>query len=271
MSSNKKHLVLIDLFNHCQENHNYIFHNDLVKEFCKKHKFGNPFDVTKIDNIDKMPLEIQKQGYGVIHLGNGNHSFIKSDGLMHFFEEIQQEFQWEYRKSILNSYNTSESNILSVANNQRILHHFLFEEDNEFANIDIAGRPKTYFPHRTKTSFDCKIGENNFSLQNIQIEIDLTIEYKGIVGIFEAKNLDFHKISKSGFAVYQIYMPFRYYHEARKITSNIKEIYAVYLVRTKIKDQDIISLWQYTFDDYTDMKSIKFIKSARNNLIKSEL
>ena len=120
MTSNKKHLVLIDLFNHCQENNNYVFHNDLVKEFCKKHKFGNPFDVTKIDNIDKMPLAIQNQGYGVIHLGNGNHSFIKSDGLMHSFEPIQQEFQWEYKQSILNSYNTSESNILSVANNQRI-------------------------------------------------------------------------------------------------------------------------------------------------------
>jgi len=64
-------------------------------------------------------------------------------------------------------------------------------------------------------------------------------------------------------------MPFRYYHEARKITNNIKEIYAVYLVRTKIKEQDVISLWQYTFDDYKDMKSIKFIKSARYNLIKA--
>ena len=36
MAKNKKHLVLLDLYNHCQKENNFIFHNDLVKDFSKK-------------------------------------------------------------------------------------------------------------------------------------------------------------------------------------------------------------------------------------------
>jgi hypothetical protein len=150
---NKKDEVLTEIFKKCQQENNFVFHNDLVKDIARKVGFGNPFDATKIDNKDKLPEILLENDYAVIHLGNGNHQFIKGIAkVYHDFEPIQDTLQWNYKKSILNEYNSSESNILSVANNQRILHHFLFGKDTEFEDIDISKRPKTYFPHRTKTS-----------------------------------------------------------------------------------------------------------------------
>jgi hypothetical protein len=205
---NKKQQVLTKIFSICQQRDNYIFDNHLVKDISKQVGFSNPFDATKIDDKRKLPDILLKNDYAVIHLGSGKHQFIKGiDKLYHDFEPIQNVIRWEYQKSLLNEFNSSESNILSVANNQRILHDFLFEQDTDFQNIDISLRPKTYFPHRTKTSFTYCFGEmSEISLENIQIEIDLTIEFKGNIGIFEGKNGN-----PSNFSIYQLYHPFLYY------------------------------------------------------------
>ncbi|GIW22383.1 MAG: hypothetical protein KatS3mg068_1390 [Candidatus Sericytochromatia bacterium] len=85
-----------------------------------------------------MPEILIKNDFGIIHLGNGKHQFVKGiNKVYHDFEEIQETIEWKYKKSLLNEYNDSESNILSVANNQRILHHFLFEKDKN-------GNPKSF-------------------------------------------------------------------------------------------------------------------------------
>ncbi len=264
----KKEQVITELFKICEKRKKYVFHNDLVKEISKKYNFGNPFDVTKIDNKAKLPTILKENDYAIIHLGNGNHKFVKGiKNVYHDFEPIKKEIKWKYKKSMLNLYNTSESNILSVANNQRILHDFLFGKDTEFDDIDISKRPKTYFPHRTKTSFSYNIGKNiTIELEKIQIEIDLTIEYSGTVGIFEAKNgkLD-------SFAVYQIYHPFLYYHKAKKdidINKKLKKIICVYLVRTVKEDINYLNLWAYTFSNPYDISTIKLLKSATYKLIK---
>jgi hypothetical protein len=142
---NKKHLVIEELFKICSRKGDFEFHNDLVKDVSKKFGVGNPFDVTKLDNKDKLPEILIDNDFAIIHVGSGKHKFIKGiEKVYHNFETIQQKIDWEYKKSLLNQYNTSESNILSVANNQRILHHFLFGKDTEFNDVDILKRPKTY-------------------------------------------------------------------------------------------------------------------------------
>lgn len=250
IKTNKKHLVLLDLYKHCEKQGNFIFHNDLVKEFAKIHKFGNPFDATKLDCSDKLPQLFKDQNICLLHLGGGNHKFIKGiNKLYHIFEPIQESIKWNYKKSLLNEYNDSESNILSVANNQRILHDFLFGEDLEFENLDINKRPKTYFPHRTKTTLEYTFENEKISAQNQQIEIDLTLEFEGIIGIFEAKNG-----TPSDFNIYQIYHPFLYYHNSNLL---IKNIICCYLVR----NENSLKLWAYTFDNPLQLDSIKFIKS----------
>ncbi|MDR0754896.1 MAG: hypothetical protein LBF04_05865, partial [Prevotellaceae bacterium] len=263
----KKDQVIEKLFNICRKKNDFVFHNDIVKDICREIGFGNPFDVTKLDNKTKLPNILIENDYAIIHIGNGKHEFIKGiNKVFHNFEPVQKDINWKYKKSILNQYNSSESNILSVANNQRILHNFLFGKDTEFDDIDILKRPKTYFPHRTKTSFEYCFGKDiKLELKNIQIEVDLTIEFKGIIGVFESKNG-----KPDSFSIYQIYHPFLYYYNANKNTElkgKIENIFCVYVVREKGKENDTIKLWAYTFENPLDITTIKFIKSAAYKLI----
>ena len=254
---NKKNLVLTDIFNSCKERNNFIFHNDLVKESSKKHKFGNPFDVTKLDNTAKFPKILLKENYFLIHIGNGNHQFIKGiEKGFHKFEEITDIVEWNYKKSMLNEFDTSESNILSVGYNQRIIHDFLYE--------DIVANPKVYGSRRTKTSFEYYIENNFIQSKNLQMEIDQTLELNGVVTFIEGKNG-----FPDDFAVYQIFFPYLYYSLLKeKNDIDIKEINCCYLLRKKINENSVIRIYNYTFNNSKDMTSIKLLKSKQYNLIK---
>lgn len=262
-----KRQALIEIYRRCQVNGEFEFDNNLVKEVCKEIGFGNPFDATKIDRREVLPLELIEKDIAVIHVGKGKHRFVKGLHIVfHEFEPIKREVDWTYKKSLLNEYNSSEANVLSVANNQRILHSFTFGQDREFEDVDITKRPKTYFPHRTKAdlryNFDV-FGE--VKLKGIQIEIDLTIEFDGIIAVFEAKNG-----KPDNFSVYQIYHPFLYYHEVRQkvaMKDKVKDIICVYVVRQKFVEKTTLKLWKYTFAEPYNLASIKFIDSACYNLV----
>ena len=106
--ASKKSQVIEEIFKICNERKKHEFHNDLVKDVCKKFGFGNPFDVTKLDNKNKLPEILIENDFAVIHLGNGWHKFIKGiEKVYHNFEPIQEKIDWEYKKSLLNQYNTS--------------------------------------------------------------------------------------------------------------------------------------------------------------------
>ncbi len=255
----KKQLVISEVFEYCSKTNNLIFDNKLVKEISKKHNFANPFDATKFDNSDKLPDILKEKDYFILHLGEGKHQFIKGIKLgYHKFEPINENeiFEWKYRKSILNEYDTSESNILSVIFNQRVIHDFLYE--------DIVANPKMYGSRRTKATLDFFIGNEYIRTTNLQMEIDLTIENHGIVTIFEGKN-NF----PNDFAIYQIYFPFLYYTKLKiENQLEIKEINCCYALRKTQADRTEIRLYLYTFEDYKKMDSIKLIKKAQYNLIK---
>ncbi|MCS7210109.1 MAG: hypothetical protein RMI34_10900 [Chloroherpetonaceae bacterium] len=262
----RKQSALAELFALCKARNDFVFDNELVKQVCGKYGFKNPFDATKVDSKKILPPVCLENDYALIHLGSGKHQFIKGiHHVFHEFEPIHEEIEWPYRKSLLNEYNTSESNILSVANNQRILHHFAFGLDKEFDNVDISERPKTYFPHRTKTNLSYHFADIKVELENIQIEIDLTIEYQGNICVFEAKNGN-----PQSFSVYQIYHPFLYYHNASqsgRLAGSVRDIYAIYVTRQKRRGVSCLKLWKYTFRKPEDATSIKLLKSACYQLI----
>ncbi len=255
----KKKEVIERIFRICQKKNDFTFDNSLVKQMANEVGLANPFDATKWDHSEKLPEILKEHDYFIIHLGGGKHKFVKGiEKGYHRFESITEEniFPWKYRKSILNEFDTSESNILSVAFNQRILHDFLYD--------DIVANPKMYGSRRTKTSFDYRIGTEQLHAQNLQMEIDLTTEYGGDITVFEGKNQ-----FPEDFAVYQLFFPYFYYYNLkRREKLAVNRINACYVLRKKQNNSSVIRVYLYTFDNPQDMTSIRLIKNMQYNLIK---
>ena len=194
----------------------------------------------------------------MIRLVERRHKFVKgiSNGF-HSFEEIDKDktFDWKYQKSILNEFDTSESNILSVASNQKIIHDFLYE--------DTAASLKVYNARRTKMTLSYHIGEEEIRTQNLQMEIDLTMELEGLVTIFEGKNG-----FPENFAIYQLFHPFKYYSVLKKEKKlDIKQITCCYVLRKMERENSVLRFYNYTFEDENNVTSIKLLKNAQYNLI----
>ena len=192
-----------------------------------------------------------------MHLGKGWHEFVKGIKYgYHSFEKIDNVKHWKYKKSILNELDTSESNILSVVSNQKILHDFLYE--------DIIASPRVYGARRTKKSFTYKVGKKEIKTNRLQMEIDLTMEHEGGVTIFEGKN-GFPK----DFAVYQLFNPFVYYSDLKQINKlPINQITCCYVLRKKQEKErgPTIRFYNYAFKNPRDISSITLLKSAEYKL-----
>ena len=251
--------VIAEIFEICKKKGDFVFNNEMVKSICKKFDFANPFDATKLDDTSKFPKVLTEEDYFILHLGNGMHKFVKGiKNGFHIFEEVKKDkiFDWKYRKSILNELDTSESNILSVASNQRIIHDFLYE--------DIVASPKVYNARRTKMNMSYNVGKEKIEAVNLQMEIDLTMELHGVVTIFEGKNG-----FPEDFAIYQLFHPFKYYSMLKKENKlKVEMITCCYILRKMDKGSSILRLYNYTFEDENNMSSIKLLKNAQYNLIK---
>ena len=216
--------------------------------------------MTKIDQYEKLPQELIERNWSIIHLGNGKHEFVNGvqKNIYHNFEKIDgnEIINWEYKASILNQFSTSESAILSVCFNQKIIHNFLYQ------NQDFS-MTKIYNCERKRgLCFDYKIGDLNKNVSNLQIEIDLTTELNGVITIFEGKNINNENIND--FNVFQIYHPFRYYYDLQKENElPIKEINCCYLVQNKQNRTSNISIYLYTFKNPLDISSIKLLKKSQ--------
>jgi hypothetical protein len=255
------------IFKKCEENNNFIFDNNFVKDVLKKlNSSTNPYDITKLDNTDKYPEYVKNKNYALIHLGNGKHQFIKVlDKLYPEFEEIKEneKINFLYRPSLLKDFSISESSILLTAFNHRIIHDFLYS--------DIVSNPKIYISERKRgINFEYFINNIKLKFHNLQIEIDLTTEYNGCITVFEAKNVNRNWIKN--FNIYQLYNPYRYYYDLKQSnTLAIKNITACYLLRKKIENTSIIRLYLYTFKNPLDITTLKLIKKREYILKKREL
>lgn len=256
----KKADTLLLLFDQCSKSGIYEFDNKQVKSACKATGFGNPFDVTKIDHTTKLPDKIRQAGYCIVHLGEGRHCFVKGiESWYHRFEEISdgERKVWEYRPSILNATDDSESNIISLVYNQRIIHHFLYS--------DITANPRIYMSRRTKISPRYSVGKTyQLHATKLQMEMDATLENCGVVTIIEGKN-NF----PDDFAVYQLFHPYLDYR--RKELPSVQRIQCCYLAKKMSENGDqVVRLHLYTFDDEKDIASISLIKKAEYTLERRE-
>ncbi len=247
----KKQDVLGRLFRICQARGDLVFDNDLVKEVCQEIGFKNPFDATKVDRTDLYPDVMQQGGgYFVIHLGEGRHQFVPNQALAyHQFEVIEphESVAWRYRQSLLNEYDTSESNIISVGLNQRILHDFLYD--------DIVANPKWYGSRRTKFTGRYTIASQGIHVRKLQMEIDAVLELDNVVTIVEGKNG-----FPEDFAVYQLFHPYLYFEDIRQRGKLLIEgIQCCYLQRLRDATGSTLRLYLYRFHD-SELSSIELIR-----------
>lgn len=248
----KKSDTLELLFEQCQQTGSYEFDNDQVKRACRKTGFKNPFDVTKADHSVKLPEVVRQAGYCVVHLGEGRHCFLKAlDIWYHRLEAISENEQhiWKYQPSLLNATDDSESNIISLTYNQKIIQDFLYS--------DITANPKIYMSRRTKISTSYSVGGMcQVEATKLQVEMDATFEHNGEVTVVEGKNS-----FPGDFAVYQLFHPFLDYHG--KGIPGIKKVECCYLVREQnTEGSHVIRLYLYNFKDVKDIASLSLLKKA---------
>lgn len=107
--------------------------------------------------------------------------------------------------------------------------------------------------------------------ENLQIEIDLTIEHNGYVTIFEGKNAINSNRWLDNFNIFQLYNAFRYYFEIKKTKKiDIKKITACYLIRQKRNKDSVVRLYNYTFENPVDITTIKLLKKREYILEKRD-
>jgi hypothetical protein len=259
----RKKQVLQALFEICQQRNDWYFDNDEVKRVCAKYRFGNPFDVTKVDTASDLPDSIREQGFCVVHLGQGRHAFIKElQKWYHVFEDIEEHevIQWRYRKSLLNDLDTGEAAVLSFVYNQHILHDFLYE--------DVVASPKIYVPGRTRVDLEYKVGNTLIQAHKQQMETDLTLEYQGTVTVLEAKS-SFMK----DFVVYQLFHPVKFYlQQASKNNIPMTSINACYVLkqsrraRGQTYPETRVRLYLYCFDEPDSIDSLRLVRKAEYHL-----
>ena len=251
-NASRKQAVIARLYADCVAGGSLTFDNDAVRQAAGAVGFGNLFDATKIDHSAGLPAALVDDDAFIVHLGRGRHRFVYGIGAgYHRFEPIPEKrrYQWRYRPSILNNINTSESNILSVGYNQRIIHDFLYE--------DIMAAPKAYGSNRTQIALDYRIGDDVVHAERLQVEIDFTLEYLGAITVFEAKNGE-----PDDFNVFQLFNPYRYYRQVTEGQPGIA-INCCYLLR----QGDRLRLYLYSFADSQRPASIRLERNAEYVLV----
>ena len=255
----KKQEILMQLFQDCKAKGSWEFDNEKVRELSHQADFKNLHEVTKIDNTNVLPDVMKnKEGWYIIHLGEGKHMFRSDlDKGFHRFEEVPEEnvIPWRYRKSLLNTLDTSESTALSVGFNQRIIHDFLYE--------DIVASPKMYNSRRTKVSAEYHIAGDKIQVNKLQVEMDMVCELMGKITVFEAKNG-----FPDDFAIYQLFHPYLYYRyliEQKKIPEDTNVNYC-YLLKGEVKRQPVLRIFLYDFK-LPEPPSIKLLKCAEYRLL----
>ena len=253
----KKKDVLSRLFVESQKSGDPVITKALVRRACDLFKFGNQFDATKVDHSHLYPDEMhEEQGYFLVHLGKGRHQFIPNMSLgFRPFEtmDVDECVDWPYVPGALNDFDSSEANILSVSFNQLILHDFLYG--------DRRANPQIYLARRTKYTGTYTIAEQPISLVQVQMEMDLVLEWNGNVTIFEAKNG-----FPSDFAVHQLFHPYLYFDDFKQTGKlDIGRIQCCYLQRKRIRGESVLRLYLYEFTD-RDLASIRLLRKKQYTL-----
>ena len=248
----KKQTVITKLYAACKARGDMTFDNDEVKRISNAVGFANPFDATKWDNSAALPAALKADDVFVVHLGQGRHRFVSGIDIgYHAFEPIpeQRRYQWYYRRSMLNSINTSESNVPLAVYNERILHDYLY--------ADITVSPSVHFASRARIPLRYRIVTDEIAAQGIPVGVDFTTELGGKVTVFEARHGE-----PADFNVLRLFSAFHFYLGVAKDIS-ASSVLCCYVLRK----EDRLRLYLYGFDDPRDPGSMQLEHNAEYTLV----
>lgn len=139
-----KQQVIEDLFKYCKAKGNWEFGNELVKRYSQKNGFGNPFDVTKVDNSSVLPqmlrnieIDLTLEQHGVITVVEGKNGFPEDFAVYQIFHPFKYYamLRGENRLSVRQ---ISTCYVLRRQEQGRSilrLYNYTFEDENELESI----------------------------------------------------------------------------------------------------------------------------------------
>lgn len=230
-----------------------FFNNEMVKEVSTKVKFRNLFDATKFNIYESLPDCLRKEGFIVVHLGRGNHVFVKGIGF-HYFEPIQQSKSWNLSDSIVSKLGNSEADAVSTIYNEKIIHDFLFGEIETYLKIHVS--------RRSNITYEFWIGKNQLHADYLQIEIDALFESRDTIATVEVKN-----IKHTNFEIRQLYSTMRYLDRFYRdgIIPNNYKIRHLFVIVNRGTKEEFYRIYEYKFTDWKHMDSIRLVKNAQYN------
>lgn len=224
------------------------FTNKELKLVTQDTKFMNQFDATKFDCSEILPETLKNNGFFIVHLGKGNHAFVKGEGY-HKFEKITKIKNITVKKGIIDEIGNSEAAAVSFIYNEGIIQDFLGIKDL-----------KVHTARRSKVSFSFKVNGSKLHADNQQIEIDGIFETKnGMIVTVEAKNVE-----HLDFEIRQLFSIKKYFDmlmERESVHKNTN-IRFLFLLRLRNKKKNLCRLYEYRFTDNEDINSIKFVQGT---------
>lgn len=251
MSSKKRDSIDI-LFNTLYKEHPeqkvLLFSNTTLKTITQDTKFMNQFDAVKFDSSEKLPDTLKEKGYFIVHLGKGNHAFVKGNGY-HKFESISDVRKIDTKGGLIDEVGQSEAGAISFIYNSGIIQNFLGEK-----NVQV------HTARRSKVSFGFKVNGAVLFADKQQIELDGIFETPGGVIIpVEAKNVEY-----GDFEIRQIFSMKKYFDALIQKGSlpNTVKVRLLFLVRLRDRKQNLCKIYEYKFTDDEDLNSIKFVQAV---------
>lgn len=255
----KKHQVIEKLFLGLRSFDNVSdvlpFNNEQVKQLCTEIKFRNPFDATKFNDFRSMSESLKKDGFFIVHLGRGNHAFVKGNRY-HSFEKISTYKTWNSIKSVVSELGKSEADTVSSIYNTKIIHDFLFSDSSVNLMMHVS--------RRTNVTYEFSIGHNTLQADWLQIELDGFFESDSTITSVEVKS-----VKHDDFEIRQLYSTLMYFRKCvneKKISSRYK-LKHLFVVESEEKGKKFYRLYEYQFKDWRHMDSIELIKNAQYNIV----
>ncbi len=224
------------------------FSNAQLKAITQDTKFMNQFDAVKFESAEKLPNKLKENGYFIVHLGKGNHAFVKGNGY-HKLEKITDIKKMAKDGGLIDKTGESEAGAISYIYNSGIIQDFLDEEEL-----------KVHTARRSKVSFEFKVNGSRLFADGQQIEIDGIFETdKGVIIAVEAKNKEY-----GDFEIRQLFSMMKYFEMLIKEGRLPKEteVKLLFFIRLRNKKENICKIYEYKFTDDEDLNSIKFVRAV---------